>query len=187
MENDVFGNLAALMAESDYEDVNAESNARGGFEDLPAGYYLCEVETAELTTSKTSGNPMVKFRFSTVEDGIAEKTDENGDTYLTRVEHTTNRKIFKNYVLTTKKQLDTFVSDMLKFEGEVAGEPLIGKEYFTSPDLLQGLLDSGILAGLRLYIQVSYSEDKQDPSKKNQWSNPISFARATKLGIDTLE
>ena len=52
--------LDDLLKATDLNDVTSESS---GFDDLPAGYYLSEVNSAELTISKNSGNPQVKVVF----------------------------------------------------------------------------------------------------------------------------
>ena len=62
------------MNKTDISDVTADSN---NFSELPDGYYLSEVEKAELKESKTSHQPMVAFQFKVVEDGLT--VDKDGE------------------------------------------------------------------------------------------------------------
>ena len=112
--------LNSLLNDVDLEDVSADSQ---GYNELPDGYYLTEVETAELTTSKTSGNPMVSFRLSIVEDGISVGF-ENDEPTFTPIKRSKNRKVFKHFVLKDSTSVKRFASDMLKFIGE-DGESLL--------------------------------------------------------------
>lgn len=167
-----------LLSSVNLDDVTAENNQN--FEDLPEGYYLCEVVSAKLTVSKSSGEPMVAFKFKTCEQGRNLVVDDStGNTHFEEIKGTENRQFNIYYVLKDEKSLKRFVGDMLKFEGEVEGEPLLGKEYFTNSELLVDALD--ILVGMRLYIQISISENKDGTTSR--WQNPISWKRAAKLEL----
>ena len=167
-----FNELNALLGSVNLDDVTAESGA--GFEELPDGYYLSEVESAELTTSKNSGNPQVAMVFSVVEDGLGTYIDERGFAKLKNLPHTQKRKIFKYYPLTNEKTVKSFVSDMLKFEG-TPGEPLLPEEAFTTGEVLEEALS--VLIGSRIYIQVS-TTTKKGTDEKQSWKNLISWTRA---------
>ena len=167
--------LDQLLSTTNLDDVSADQQ---GFNELPDGYYLCEVEEAKFTTSKSSGNPMVSFKFKITEDGIAVEYNNDKIT-LKDIKHTQNRKIFKHYVLKDDSSVRRFASDMLKFEGEVAGEPLLPKEAFTTSDTLIDALD--VLTGMRLYVQSDTSE--KDDGTKSTWYNLISWKRAKDLEL----
>lgn len=169
----VFNSLDALLGQTDLSDITAES---GGFSDLPDGYYLCEVESAELTESKSSHQPMVAFQFKVVEDGmfIDEKTGE--EKVLTK---TKNRKLFKYYVLKDEGGVKRFVADMLKFEGNTAGEPVLPKEAFTTSATLLDALDA--LIGMCIYYRINTTTDKDGHDSK--WQSPISWKRAQALDL----
>lgn len=169
----IFNNLDDILKNTDLSDVSADSNS---FSELPDGYYLSEVEKAELTESKKSHQPMVAFQFKVVEDGIG--TDDDGN--FIDLPKTKNRKIFLYYVLKDEASVRRFATDMLKFEGETKGEPILEKTYFTNSELLNDALD--ILTGMRIYIQSSTTEN--DDGTSSVWKNLVSWKRveALKLG-----
>lgn len=181
MNKDIdFSKLDELLASANLEEVDAESNEKGGFEDLPDGYYLTEVEKAELTTSKSSGNPMVSFRFTVVEDGLKSVVDAKGNAVFEEVKGSKNRKIFINWVLSDETKIKKFVSDMLKFEGEEPGTPLLEKEYFLTSETLEDAL--AIIVGYRIYVNISTTTNKKTEEKQT-WQNLISWTRAAKVGL----
>lgn len=167
--------LDEILAKTALDDVSAESQ---GFSELPDGYYLCEVEKAEFKESKTSKLPMVAFTFKIVEDGTGIEYNESEVIFKT-LKSTKNRKIFKYYVFKDESSVKRFASDMLKFEGEVAGEPLLPKEAFTSSETLLDALD--VLEGMRIYVQSDTTE--KDDGTKSTWCNLISWKRATELEL----
>lgn len=168
----VFNALDALLNETDLSDVTADGN---NFSELPDGYYLCEVEKAELKESKSSHQPMAAFQLKIVEDGVS--VDTSGE--LVKCNKTKNRKIFLYYVLKNESAIRRFVTDMLKFEGDVAGEPILGKEYFTNSALIEDALD--ILVGMRIYCQSSTTVNDDDTV--SVWKNLISWKRAAALNL----
>lgn len=168
----LFNSLDAILNNTDLADVTAESN---NFTELPDGYYLCEVEKAELKESKTSHQPMVAFQLKIVEDGLG--VNEDGNFY--NLKKTSNKKVFLYYVLKDENSVRRFVTDMLKFEGDVENEPILGKEYFTNSEVLVDALD--ILVGMRIYIQSS--TNKNDDNSTSNWKNLISWKRARMLEL----
>lgn len=167
--------LDSILAKTTLDDVSAESQ---GFNELPDGYYLCEVEKTEFKESKTSKLPMVSFTFKIVEDGTGFEYSENDAKKFT-LKGTKNRKIFKHYVFKDEGSVKRFASDMLKFEGETAGEPLLPKEAFMSSETMLDALD--ILEGMRIYIQSDTSE--KDDGTKSTWYNLISWKRVGELEL----
>ena len=168
----LFNSLNGVLSNTDLTDVTAEG---AGFQELPDGYFLSEVEKAELKESKTSKQPMVALQLKVVEDGV--DTDEEGN--FTILKKTANRKIFMYYVLKDDTSVKRFVTDMLKFEGEKEGEPLLGKEYFTNSQLLVDALD--VLVGSRIYVRSTTSEN--DDGSTSNWKNLISWKRAKALEL----
>lgn len=169
----VLNSLNNILSNTDLSDVSAESN---NFTELPDGYYLSEVESAILTESKSSHLPMVAMTFKVVEDGRG--TNKDGEFF--DLKKTKNRKIFMYYVLKDEVAVRRYVADMLKFEGDVEGQPLLDKECFTNSELLVDALD--ILTGMRVYIQISTTEN-QDKSTST-WKNLISWKRAKALELN---
>lgn len=178
MEKTLSDVLDALLKDADLTKVTAES--RGDFEELPQGYYLCEVEKAELKESKSSKSPMAAFTFKVVEDGHLLSVTTNGDTELTDIPHTKNRKIFIYYPFKDKASIQRFASDMLKFEGNTEGVPLLAKECFTKTELIEDALD--VLIGMRVYVQITVNE-KEDGTKTT-WQNLLSWKRARGFGLE---
>lgn len=171
MESNLFKTLNEILGKTNIEDVTSESTS---FSELKDGYYLCEVVSAELKES-SKHDPMVSFRFKVSEDGVA--IDDDGN--FLDLPKTTGRNIFINYVLKDENSVRRFVADMLKFEGDVEGEPLLGKEYFLSSDTIDDALD--ILVGMNIYVQVSTSE--KNDGTKSTWQNLISWKRAAALEL----
>lgn len=159
--------LDGLLGTTDLSGVSAEPT----FEDLPDGYYLCEVEESKLKESKSTRMPMAAFRLRVVEDGVSVTPDGA----FKPVAKSQNRKIFINYVLKDDRSIKRFATDMLKFEGETPGEPLLSKEYFTNSNILADALE--LLAGFRIYVQVSTDENS------STWRNLISWKRVELLGL----
>ena len=167
----LFEDLDAIIASTDLSKVTAEST---GFEELPEGYYLCEVESAKLTTSKSSKQPMVSFQFKVIEDG--KYIDDDGNTVT--VPHTKNRKIFKHYVIKDSESYKRFVADALKFEKE-DGEPLLEKEMLLSSQLIEECLN--VLIGMRIYVQCSVTENKN--GEESRWYSLKSWDVISNLEI----
>lgn len=168
----IFGALDSVLSNTDLADVTAEST---GFNELPDGYYLSELEKAELKESKSSHQPMVALQFKVVEDGKAVDADS-----FVSIPKTKNRKIFMYYVLKDEASVKRFVTDMLKFEGDKKGEPILGKEYFTNSQLLTDALD--VLVGMRIYVQSSTTTNDDDTT--SVWKNLISWKRAEALELE---
>ena len=172
--NEALELLDSLLNDVSLDDVSADSQ---GFSELPDGYYLTEVETADLTASKSSGFPMVSFRLSIVEDGVKVGFEEDDPTFK-QIKKSKGRKVFKHFVLKDTTAIKRFASDMLKFIDE-NGESILPKEAFMNSETLVDALD--ILVGMRIYIQLDTTE--KDDGSKSQWTNLISWTRVTELGL----
>lgn len=176
---DIFDQLDKILSNTNFEGVTEESS---GFEDLPDGYYLCEVDKAEIKASKSSGQPMAAFQFSVVENGVDVDQNENGAISMKELSKTKGRKIFKYYVLKDESSVKRFASDMLKFEGDTEGEPLLPKEAFSSSETVEDALD--VLTGMRIYTQQSTSVRAVDGKDvESKWVNLISWKRARALEL----
>ena len=171
MDSAIFKTLDDILSKTNIKDVTSETTS---FSELKDGYYLCEVVGAELKES-SKGDPMAAFRFKISEDGLA--VDEDGN--FVSLTGSKGRNIFINYVLKDETSIRRFVADMLKFEGDNEGEPILEKEYFLSSETINDALD--ILVGLCIYVQVSTSE-KPDGTKST-WQNLISWKRAAALEL----
>ncbi len=168
--------LDNIMSNTELEDVSADG---AGFEQLPDGYYLSEVESTEITSSKSSGMPMIKFMFNIVEDGKKEEIDERGNFTFAPIPKSKGRKIFKYYVIKDESKLKSFVSDMLKFEGEELGVPLLSKEYFMTTEVLEQALD--VLVGQRIWTNLT---TKEKNGEKSTWTSLIKWTAAIDLELD---
>ena len=169
----LFSSLDGILANTDLTDVTADGS---GFQELPDGYYLCEVEKAELKESKSTHLPMAAFQLKVVDDGYGVNQDTGN---FEMIKGTKNRKLFMYYSLKNDTMVKRFVTDMLKFEGETEGEPILGKEYFTTSAVLNDALE--ILIGLRIYVQLSTTANDDDTT--SQWKNLISWKRAKALEL----
>lgn len=175
-DKDLIASINELLKQTNINDVTSESN---NFQELPEGYYLCNVDAAEIKESKASGKPMIAFTFTVSENGRHYVADKDGNAEMQEVKGSKNRKIFMYYVLKDTQSVRRFVSDMLKFEGEEAGKPLLDKEYFMNFEILEDALK--ILEGMKIYVQVTKSEN-QDGTVRN-WQNLISWKRAAALDL----
>lgn len=149
------------------------------FESLPEGYYSCEVVKAELGVSKSSEKPQIKLQLKTIENGLSVEIDEEGDSILKEIQKSKDRFIFKYYSLDTQSNVERMIKDMLKFEGDEPGIPLLEREYFKNSELLTAALE--VLEGSRIYAQITISKNKDGQS--SSWTNLISWERAEKLGL----
>ena len=123
--------------------------------------------------------PMAAFTFKISEDGHIAEVDESGEPVITDIKKTANSKIFMYYLFKDERSVKRFVTDMLKFEGEEEGEPLLPKEAFLSGDTVNDALE--ILTGMRIYVHVSTTTNEDDT--KSTWNNLISWKRAKALGL----
>lgn len=160
-------NLDQLLQSINLKDIKSEQS----FEDLPDGYYLCEVEKVEFTVSKSSGNDMLKWQFKVVENGV----DINVETdKKIELKNTKNRKIFMYHTLKDTNTIERMLSDLLKFE-DSNGEPLLSPEYFISQEAIVVALQ--LLLGKNIYI--SLRKDDND----NQWKRIITWKAAKTLEL----
>lgn len=174
-DDDLFNDLDDVLKETDFSQVSATNN--GGFENLPDGYYLCQVEETDLKRSKTSNKPMVAIRFSVVDDGY---TFDDTDT-LKQLSQGRNRLIFKNYPISDSQSAKRFVSDMMKFEDpNNEGQPLLPAEAWKDTDTLRQSIEALRMLESRIWVHL---ETRDYNGKANQWTNLVSFDRAMQLGL----
>lgn len=169
----MFDELDSILGNTNFDDVTADS---AGFEELQDGYYLCEVEKAELKMSKSSKKPMAALSFKVVADGLT--TDANDE--LVKIKKSSGRKVFLYWSLKDERTVKRFASDMQKFE-ESEGQPVLPKEAFMNSETLNDALD--IIVGMRVYINVSTTENED--GSKSTWKNLISWKRANALELPT--
>jgi hypothetical protein len=115
---------------------------------------------------------MVAWKFKTIDNGI--RMDEN--LTKTYVKQTKNKKISVYHSLKDESTTERFISDALKFEGEVAGESYIDKEYFTTAETMEDALE--LLIGLNLWLHIDTD------NKGDTWTRFVSWSRAKKLGLE---
>lgn len=169
ISKELLSQLDSLLGNTKLDDVTSDSS---GFDDLKPGYYLGEVEKAELTVSK-AGNLMIMARFRIVEDGV--DIDDDGNKVKLKAK---NRVIFKYFSLKDEAAIKRMASDMLKFEDE-HGVPLLPKEAFMATETLEDSLDA--ITGMRIYLHVTESEKN---GEKSTWTNLISWKRAYALELE---
>lgn len=177
MEDSVKNQLNDLLSKVNLEEVTATDNS--GFVPLPDGYYLAEVVKADLTETKQTHLPMVSFQFKNVDDGIDIKFDNNDNPLPTKLENTKGRYQFVNFVLKDDSSIKRFVSNMLKFEGDEEGVPLLDKDYFTNSEILGDALN--VLIGKRIVLNVSTSEKKDGTT--STWTNLLTWKRVRVLEL----
>lgn len=166
--------LDALLEATDTSKVTSEGI---GFEDLPIGYYLVEVEMATLTVSKSSKAPMVSLRLKVVEDGLKVNDDE-----LEVIGGTKNRLIFKHYPFTDTTSVQRFASDMLSFVDE-NDESLLPLEAWKSSATMRDSIDVLELAKPRVWVNISLSKEPNELGVYSTFTNIVSWKRAGALGL----
>ncbi len=172
--SDIFDAVNAVLDKVNVNDVTAESSEQ--FTSLPDGYYYTEVESAELTLSKNTKQPQVKWVMKNIEDGITMDDDDK----LHYIRGSKNKKHFTYSSLKDERNVENFISDALKFEGEVKGKPYLEREYFTTAETLSDALE--LLIGKRIWLHVETTE--KDDGTTSTWTRFVSFARANKLGLE---
>lgn len=171
---DLYKNVNDILSEVNVEKIDPNANDYS----LPDGYYLCEVVKMEVCESKKN-NLQIKGQFKSVQNALMVKLNEDGDSELEEVNGTTNRMIFKYWPLTDRKSVESMIKDMLKFEGDEEGEPLLTSEYFSNMEILEDALD--VLEESRVWIQLS---TKVKDGESSQWANLISWTRAKALDLE---
>lgn len=171
----LFKTLGALLGNTKLDDITADST---DFPELPDGYFLCSVEKTELKENKKN-KPMVTFTFTTVEDGLDVQLDDYGVPFRIVREKTENKKLWVHFVIDDESKIRRFVTAMLKFEGDELGVPLLEKECFTSPELLEEALE--ILVGCQIYVHRSTTLNRD--GTESTWNNLVSWKRAAELEL----
>lgn len=175
INSEMIEKLDSLLGSADLSSTTEE----GIGSKLPDGYYLSQVEKAELRESKT-GNPMVVLEYTVVEDGKKIVVDENGYSQLVEAKKTAGQKIYINYVLSNEMQIGFFVSDMLKFQDPETDVPLFDKnEDFKNTEAIINVCEMLEQGGI-VYLMLQTVEKN---GAKDQRKKPISWKRARKLEL----
>lgn len=175
MEQSIFKSLSEILSSANIDSVSSES---AGFDELPEGYYLCEVVKGEITSSSTNHDPMAVLTLKVINNGYDVYATSGGEIEFKEIKNCNNRRVWLYYLIKDEKSLKKFVSDMLKFEGDEPGESLLPKEAFTTPETLEDALN--LLEEQRIYIQVSTTEKD---GKSSVWKNLVSWKRVSALGL----
>ena len=186
MQNDNMFDLDALLASTDLNKVTSDG---AGFEELPQGYYLCEVAGGEFTTNK-QGYPMVKMTLTTLYDGLCEQLDEDGkavededgNLIINQAPKTAGRKIFKNFTLKDADSIKRFVSDMLKFEStDNPGESMLSREYFGTKENIVAALEC--VKGLTIFVRATLGKATPEYPTPSNFYSFVSWKNVDKLGL----
>lgn len=179
-------NLDDLLNDTNLEKVTADG---AGFSELTPGYYLCEVEKAELTTN-SKNLPMAKFTLKVLADGLYEQTDENGNIVedengapiILVAEGTKDRKIFKNFTLSDSDKVKRFVSDMLKFEDPAEpGKSCFDRAMFKSTESITQVLEAS--KTLTIFVKgTAGTPSKEYPEPSNFYSF-VKWDTVNELGL----
>lgn len=167
--------LRSVLSDTNLNNIDPNSD----FDGLVDGYYLSELQEANVKFSQSSGKLQVVLKFKTIEEGKSLKVDEDGNTSLINC-GCKNRLVWKYFSVETPENVRKFAKEMLKFEDDNM-EPILSTEYFTTPELLYDALD--VLVGMRIYIQISTTTN--DKNETSSWTNIISWKRAASLELIT--
>lgn len=167
--------LDALLSSTDTSKVTSEGI---GFEDLPVGYYLAEVETATLTISKSSKLPMVSLKLKIVDNGLTINSDDE----LVSIPSTKNRFVFKHYPFKDEDSVKRYVSDMLSFLDE-NDEPLLPAEAWKSKVTMEASLEVLEMVKPRVWVNITLSKTPNEQGVYSTFTNIMSWKRAGMLGL----
>lgn len=117
-----------LQQNEDGYSVDFGGVADAKFDPVPAGFYECQIEEAEFTHAESTGNPMLKFKWTVI----------SPDGYK-------GRKLFSNHVLGGSDAGMAFTKEMLK---AVDASLLQGKQNF------ELLGNNGHFVGKRAKLKV---------------------------------
>ena len=177
----------ALLKDVNFDEIDLENTNDNN--ELPDGYYLCEVVTAEIGPNKDQTNDQACFQLRTIQNGERPCLEEGCD-LLEELTGTQNRSIFKYYPFksTDKKATsliykdDTgkwkpgqFLCDTQLFKDD-DGNPLIEKEAFMYKETAQEALS--ILVGCNIYVKI---ETKEYNGQTSQFKNLVSIDRVNKI------
>lgn len=177
IENEMNEDLLSSI-DSVIKDVDLDSVTQDGLgEELPTGYFLTEVVKTELKFSKSSGSPMACIQLKIVNSGY--DYDDKTDEYV-QLKGCRNKFIFLYYPFKDGTSFKRFVSDMIKFEGETAGEPILPKEAWITAETMQGSLEVLQEAQLRIWVNRSAITRNDNTSIYNHL---LSWKKASQLGL----
>ena len=174
MEKSIYDTLNKILSNSNIDSVSSEST---GFSELQDGYYLCEVAETEIKKSSNQ-DPLIVLTMKVIGNGYDAEISNDGEITFKELKGANGSMIWLNYAIKDEKSLKRFVSDMLKFEGDEQGEPLLPKEAFTTPETLEDAVK--LLVENRIYVQISTTEKD---GKANTWKNLVSWKRVTGLEL----
>lgn len=163
-------NLNDILKNIDLKNISNEQNS---YIELPDGYYLVQIERAEIVNSKTSGNLMVRWELTTLENGIGFDENTGGTKYI---EKTAQKRIYHYHILNSEQNVTRLLSDLLKFE--IEGQPAFSVDMFVDQAHIEAVLDG--LQGLSIWINLTTKNSKGESS---QWKNFISFRSAKQAGL----
>lgn len=194
-----FADLGAIISanKEKLQEVTSQTNSGSGFAPLPDGYYYCKLETIELTRTKDKGDgvtkPMFKAQFRVIQDGVHE-VKENGKNVLKNIDHTTNRIIFKYWVIKTEledpdcKSYSDFKSDILKIlEHSINDESVMDNLSDALNDLetMVEVLDAISNQDYPIYINQTSRPKKDDPTDITTFTTLMGWDRVEDLGLPT--
>lgn len=179
----------ALLSDVNFNEVDLTDTNENN--ELPDGYYLCEVQEAEIGPNKDKTNDQAFFQLKVVEPGFAVVKDEDGNVTYPEIANSANRVIFKYYPFkgtdkkatslvykdeaTGKWKPGQFLCDTQLFL-DANDNPLLEKEAFMYKETANEAL--AVLVGCRIYVKI---ETKEYNGQSSQFKNLVSLARMEKL------
>ena len=177
----------SLLKDVDFNDIDITDTNENN--ELPDGYYLCEVEDADIGPNKDKSNDQAFFQLRVVEPGL-NPVYEDGQMFLQELVGTQKRVIFKYYPFkgtdkkatslvyqdeTGKWKPGQFLCDTQLFV-DTDGAPLLEKEAFMYKETAKEAL--AILVGCRIYVKI---ETKEYNGQTSQFKNLVSIDRVNKI------
>lgn len=178
----------ALLAQADVDLDSVDITDTNDNNELPDGYYKCEVEIAEIGPNKDKTNDQAFLQLRTVEPGF-KPVEEDGCNLIEELTGTQNRVIFKYYPF---KSIDKKATSLVYKDGDKwkpgqflcdtqlfvdgDGNPVLEKEAFMDKETANDALD--ILVGMQIYVKI---ETKEYNGEQSTFKNLVSLDRVNKI------
>lgn len=183
----IHSEISACLKQVDVSEIRSGGD---GYEALPDGYYLCELAGPSeggswACRSKKTGNPMLKFAFRALDNGLTPK--EDGSDGYDEIANTMGRLIFKNYVFNPNdggSSATRFFEDLRKYQDPATKTTLLDDDSIKAlqdkPEAIEDILNA--LVGLKLYVHLETREGRNG-LPASQWAYVIAWDRAERLGL----
>jgi len=197
-QKELFRQVNGALENVNVKEITEESDVNT-FEELPDGYYLCELTAQEVAFNKAGTTPQVKFTFEVKEGYTLEPNAKNPmvndvkpilDAKGKPIDFMKRKsKIWTYHALAPQEKLTRTIAVLKKFEDpenlllidneNFKHQQILDDEAFEDAEILLDALEA--LVGSMIWVQNDVSE--KDDGTVSTWKNVITWLRAKKLGL----